>query len=122
MLIEDRERAIAYVTGRICTSSSARLIRDVDTGGFVVMSGEVSADRVHIYDFQTCSYLAGNRTAGRWNLFHVRDNATIELIPTEPGRFAGLDHASGQWFTVTVTGRTAWVKDMVPERSRRYAL
>lgn len=121
-MIQDRERAVAYVTGRICTMSSAGLIRDVETGRFVMMSGQVSEDRVHIYDFQTGGYLAGSRTAGRWNLFHARDNATIELIQTEPGRFAGLDHASGHWFTVIVTGRISVVKDMAPGRSRRYAL
>lgn len=121
-MIEDRERAIAYVTGRICTFSSVRLIRDVETGRLVVMTGDVAEERVHVYDFQSRGYLAGSATAGRWNLFHARDNATIELIQTESGRFAGHDHSSGQWFTVTVTGRIALVKDMVPGRSRRYSL
>lgn len=122
LMIEDRERAVAYVAGRLCTFSSGRLIRDAETGRLVLMSGEVSADRVHIYDFQTRGYLAGSRTAGRWNLFHAGDNATIELIQTEPDRFAGHDRSSGQWFAVTVTGRIALVKDMIPGRSRRYAL
>lgn len=94
-MIEDRERAVAYVAGRIGTFSGARLIREVETGRFVLMSGEVSPERVHIYDFQTRGYVAGSRTAGRWNLFHARDNATIELIETEPGRFAGWDQLSG---------------------------
>ena len=67
-------------------------------------------------------YLEGGKTAGRWNLFHARDNATIEMLETEPGRFAGLDHASGQLFAVKVNGRISLVKDMVPGRSRRYAL
>lgn len=121
-MIEDRERAVAYVTGRLCSVSSARLIREVETGRFVVMSGEVSEDRIHIYDFQIRGYVAGSRTAGRWNLFHARDNATIELTETEPGRFAGLDQSSGQWFAVTVTGRISLVKDMIPGRSRSYGL
>jgi hypothetical protein len=88
------------------------------------MSGEVSGDRIHIYDFQSRGYLAGSRPAGRWNLFHARDNATIKLIhtDTEPGQFAGLDHSSGHGFAVTVTGRISQVKDMIPGRSRRYAL
>jgi hypothetical protein len=121
-MIEDRERAVAYVIGRISTLSNGRLIRDVETGKFFVMSGEVSPDRVHIYDFQTCGYLAGSRAAGRWNLFHDRDNATIELIQTEPGRYAGLDQSSEQWFAVTVGGRICTVTDMVPGRSRSYSL
>lgn len=121
-MIEDRERAVAYVTGRLSTFSGARLIRDVETGQFVLMSGEVTEDRVHIYDFQSRGYLAGSKTVGRWNLFHARDNATIELVETEPGRFAGLDHSSGQWFAVTVTGRISVVKDMIPGRSGRYSV
>lgn len=121
-MIEDRERAIAYVTGRISTRSRARLIKEMDTGRFVLMSGDVTEDHVHIYDFQTRGYVAGSKSAGRWNLFHALDNATIDLIPTEPGRFAGLDHSSGQWFAVTVTGRISMVTDFVPGRSRRYSL
>ncbi|MDN4643345.1 hypothetical protein QCD75_05000 [Arthrobacter sp. PsM3] len=121
-MIEDRERAIAYITGRICTHSNARLIRDVETGQLIMMSGEVTEDRVHVYDLQTRGYVAGSRTAGRWNLFHTSDNATIVLIQTEPGRFAGLDQSSGQWFTVMVTGRISLVRDFVPGRSRRYSL
>lgn len=121
-MIDDRERAIAYVTGRISTSSRARLIKEMDTGRLVVMSGDVTEDRIHVYDLQTRGYVAGSKSAGRWNLFHALDNATIELIPTEPGRFAGLDHSSGRWFAVTVTGKIAVVKDLIPGRSRRYSL
>lgn len=121
-MIEDRERAIAYVTGRISTLSKARLIKDMDTGRLVVISGDVTEDRIHVYDFQTRGYLAGSKSAGRWNLFHALDNATIDLIPTEPGRFVGLDHSSGRWFAVTVTGKMSVVMDLVPGRSRRYSL
>ena len=122
MTIEDRERAVAYVTGRLSTLSSAQLIRDVETGSLVLMSGEISEDYIHIYDFQSRGYLAGSRTAGRWTLFHARDNATIELVESEPGRFAGVDHSSGHRFAVTVNGRISLIKDMMPGRSRRYVL
>lgn len=121
-MIDDRERAVAYVAGRISTLSRARLIKEMDTGRLAVMSGEVSEDRVHVYDFESRGYVAGSKSAGRWNLFHAVDNATIDLIPTEPGRFAGLDHTSGQWFVVTVTGRISLVKDIVPGRIRGYSL
>lgn len=52
-MIDDRERAIAYVTGRISTLSKARLIQEMDTGRLFVMSGDVTENRVHIYDLQS---------------------------------------------------------------------
>lgn len=121
-MIEDRERAVAYIAGRILSTSAARLIREEDTGRLALMSGDVSADRVHVYDFQINGYVSGTRSAGRWNLFHARDNATIELIPTEVGRLCGFDHSSGQWFSVGVTGRTIRVRNAVSGRSRQYSL
>jgi hypothetical protein len=93
-MIEDRERAVAYITGRIVSTSRARLIREDATGSLMLLPGDVSRDRVHVYDFQIKGYVSGTSSAGRWNLFHARDNATIELIPTDAGRFSGFDHSS----------------------------
>jgi hypothetical protein len=121
-MIEARERAVAYVTGQIVSTSTARLMREDDTGRLVLMYGDVSKDRIHVYDFQVKGYVSGTSSVARWNLFHARDKATIELIPTEVGRFSGFDHSSGQWFTVSVTDRIIRVRDIVAGRSRQYSL
>lgn len=120
-MIEDRERAIAYITGRILSTSAARLIREEDKGRLALMSGDVSANRVHVYDFQINGYVSGTKSAGRWNLFHAPDNTTMELIPTETGRFAGFDLSSGQWFSVGVTGKTIRIRNSGSGQSRHYS-
>lgn len=121
-MIEDRERAVAYVAIRLATKSISGLIRDDATAAYVLMSGKVSADLVHVYDFQTRGYISGTGSSDRLTLFHARDNASVDLIATGSGSFAGYDHASGQRFTVSVEGKTVSVTGMVPGRSRKYSI
>lgn len=121
-MIEDRERAVAYITGRITRKSAAGLIRDEESRAFALMSGNVSEDFVHVYDFQSHGFISGMGSSGRLTLFHSRDNATVDLTATEPGRFAGYDHDCGQSFTVTVDGKSVTVTGMIAGRSRKYTV
>lgn len=121
-MIADRERAVAYVAGRLNSGSHSHLIREQASGKLLMMSGEVSADHVHFYDFECCGYVSGHSFNGRLIIFHARDNATTELIPAAPGRYTGYDLASQRCFAVTVTGKTVSVTGMVESREGRYFL
>jgi hypothetical protein len=121
-MIADRERAVAYVAGRLSSGSHSHLIREQGSGKLRLMSGEVSADHVHFYDFEGCGYVSGRSFNGRLIIFHARDDATMELIPAAPGRYTGYDRASQRWFAVAVTGTSVSVTGMGESGERRYFL
>lgn len=121
-MVQDRERLVAYVAGRMATHSTARLIRDEATGQSSLISGDVTDDRVHVYDFESGSYVSGTASAGRLTLFHARDNSTTELTADGTGRFTGYDYAAGHWFAVTVVGRTVSITGMTPGQARHYTV
>lgn len=121
-MIADRERAVAYVAGRLTSGSHSHLIREQGSGKLLVMSGDVSADRIHFYDFECRGYVSGHSFKGRLIIFHAHDNATTELVPAAPGRYTGYDLASQRWFAISVTGKNVSVTGMDESKEGRYFL
>ena len=96
--MKDKARAvIAGIAGRLLSGQFASAVWDSSRSKMVQFSGEVSRERVHVYDHDQGCTISGSGSHGKLSLYHQGDGGYIQLELHRNG-FTGYDHVTGSYF------------------------
>lgn len=108
---ESVRRSVAYIAGRAITGRRASSIYDYSSSKYVNFSGEVSDQRVSVYDFDASCHISGSKARDRFSLYHYGTSGHIDLSLKPQGKFSGFDYGSGSHFDGTVKGKSISLYD-----------
>ena len=117
---EASRRAIAYIAARAATGKRANAVYDYGTAHYHSMDGEVSADRVTIYDYGRGCYIDGRGKS----LYDYGRGSHIDLEPRhgQPGKFKGYDYGTGSYYDVDVRGASVSIYDYETGQYHEYSI
>lgn len=92
-------RSIAYIAQRVVSGANLSAIYDYDSGSYYQFSGEATATRVNVYDYDRGCFIGGNPPS----LYDYGEGSFIEL-KVNGQRINGYDYESGSFYEATVSG------------------
>ena len=75
----DVRAAIVYIAARMILDREAKIVYDVFKGKRYYFTGQVSADRVHIWDYDERCFLSGELRNGQFAVWHHRNRQFVDL-------------------------------------------
>ena len=97
---------IAYIVAKIITGTAALEIYDYTKSRFVCFTGEVSVQRVNIYDVGRKCYITGD-------ISHIYDfgRTAFTSLKINGNKFDGYDYGDKQFFSGSVKGENISIYD-----------
>lgn len=102
----ETRRAVAYIAARLVSGEDRSAVFDYSDGRYFNLSGQVSANKVQIYDYEQSAHIGGTPPS----LFHYGNAAHLRLT-VHGTSFKGFDYASSDHFTGEVSGRAVSLFD-----------
>ena len=95
--------SIAYVVGMLLHPGAGLSIYDLARGRHIHFNGEVSPDRIWLYNHETASHLSGKATDEGLSLYDLGVKCHLDLT-ISGNDFGGYDHGTCSHFRGTVAG------------------
>jgi hypothetical protein len=101
-------RAIIYIAGRLLLKINSAEVYDYNSGLYYKFSGDVTPDKISIYDYEQHCHISGKIKEGVYHLYHYGLKKPINLEIAEDG-FHGYDYDSGKYFSGAISGSSGAV-------------
>ncbi len=101
-------RAIIYIAGRLLLGINSAEVYDYNSGLYYKFSGDVTPNKISIYDYEQHCHISGSAKEGIFSLYHYGNKKPISLEIADDG-FHGYDHDSAKYFSGAVSGSSGAV-------------
>ena len=107
----DSRYLVAYIAGRLIAGVDAASVYDFGAGKYRSLTGDVTPERINLYDFDRRCHINGSGRGRQFTLYDFGRSAHLNLKLESGGRFSGYEYDTGSHFNGSVNGRNVSLFD-----------
>lgn len=109
--LKPHSRAVmAFIAGRLISGRNSSSVYDYGASAYRNIGGEVSPERVRVYDYVRSCHIGGDFDGSKFQLYDYGDSAHINL-EIDGDQFKGYDFGTSSHFSGKVNGNSVSLYD-----------
>lgn len=120
-MLQQTRDVVAYIAGRYINKTNKNSIYSYSESSHITVSGDVSEQRINIFDHRANYHVTGDNRSGKFSLYNYSTSTHID-IKFNGDKFSGYDWKSCFDFDGIVRGNSITLYDYETSTNYEYSL